>query len=245
MGKVSITHPEQWTAYIAIIQLGTLLAVVFYFFKDILNILKAFVSENFVHPKKFSTQSPESRLGWLILIGTVPIGAAGLIFKSLIEGRLTKNLLLIAASLIFFALLLGLSDLLSRQQKTIRNMSWFDALIVGLGQVFALIPGASRSGTTITAGLFMGVKRDSAARFSFLLSLPAVLTSGLFEFKESLGYITRDLLLTYVIGIVFSFFSGYLAIDFLIKFLKTRRTTVFVVYRILLGAGIILFILIT
>ena len=136
-------------------------------------------------------------------------------------------------------MLLGFADFISKRKKNIESTKWYDALIVGIAQCFALFPGASRSGTTITAGLFLGMERDSAAKFSFLLSIPAVLASGLLEFKESLAYISWNDFLSLFVAILAAAISGYVSIAFLLKFLKSRSTFLFAIYRIALGAGII------
>jgi undecaprenyl-diphosphatase len=189
MHLISAENPERWTAFIAVIQLGTMLAVVVYFWRDLINIIIDFLKENLLHRKNFSEQTFNSRIGWFIILGTIPIVIIGLSFKDIIEGVLTKNLWVISTSLIALAVLLAISEKVSKHLKKMQEIKWYDAVIIGVGQAFALIPGSSRSGTTITAGLFLGLNRETAARFSFLLSIPAVLASGLLELKESLPYI--------------------------------------------------------
>jgi undecaprenyl-diphosphatase len=232
---VDPANPEHWTAFIAIIQLGTLLAVFLYFLKDIINIIKSFFTENLTNRKKFSEQSLDSRMGWLIIIGTIPVVIVGLGFKKIIEGNLTKDLWVIASSLIILAVILAIAEKTAKFKKEIKDISVKDALIIGIAQCFALIPGSSRSGTTITGGLFMGLTRESAARFSFLLSMPAVFASGLLEVKESIKFIHADMAINIVIASVVAAVSGYLAIDLLLKFLKKNTTFVFIYYRIALG----------
>ena len=232
---ISTESPEHWTAFIAVIQLGTLIAVLIYFFKDILNIINAFFSENLKARKSFSNQSTNSRLGWLIIIGTIPVVIIGLSFKHIIEGNLTKNLWVISGSLIVLAVILFIAERTAKFKKEIKDITIKDALVIGFAQCFALIPGSSRSGTTITGGLFMGLQRESAARFSFLLSIPAVLASGLLELKESLPYIHGSMPLNLIVATLVAAVSGYIAIDFLLKFLKKNTTFVFIVYRIILG----------
>lgn len=234
-GLISSDHPEQWTAYIAILQLGTLLAVFIYFAKDIIAIIKSFVQDNLLKRKSFVQQSFESRMGWYVIVGTIPVVAIGLAFKKIIEGNLTKSILVIAITQIVFALLLALAERIAKHARDMKKITFKDALVVGIGQCFSLIPGASRSGTTMTAGLFLGLQRETAARFSFLLSLPAVLASGLLELKDSLGFIDGSLIVSYLVGIIVAFISGYIAIDFLLKFLKSRSNLVFIVYRVILG----------
>lgn len=235
MGLISVENPEHWTAFIAVIQLGTLLAVLVYFRKDIFNILIDFVKDNLIKPKKFVQQNENSKMGWYIIIGSLPVAIIGLGFKDLIEGAFTKNLYVIAGGLIFFGLILGLSEKLGKFKKDIHQVKWYDALIVGFAQSFALIPGSSRSGTTITAGLFLGFDRETAARFSFLLSIPAVFGSGLLEFYQSLSFIDSTGLIAMLVATIASAISGYAAIDFLLKYLKKNNTLIFVGYRIVIG----------
>lgn len=242
LNLISAEHPEQWTAFIAVIQLGTLIAVLIYFYTDILGIVKEFISQNIINRKSFAEQTLNSRLGWLIIIGTIPIVIIGLIFKENIEGAFTKNLYVISTSLIALAIILFLAEKFSKFRKDINQITIVDSLMIGLSQAVALIPGSSRSGTTITAGLFLGLKRDVAARFSFLLSIPAVLASGVLQFYEALNYITADMLLNMLISTVVSAISGYIAIDFLLKFLKKNTTMLFIVYRIILGILILIII---
>jgi len=201
-GMEKTLRAEQTTATIAVIQLGTLLAVLIYFARDIANITKAFVrdhlallrgDENQALPDRptpdglpgqglrdqASTQllgrlSPDARLGWLVIIGSIPVGFVGLLFKKQIEGTFTKNLWVIATMMIVVAILLAIAELLGKQRRSMKDLGVGDALAVGCAQVLALIPGSSRSGSTIMAGLLAGEVRETAARFSFLLSIPAV-----------------------------------------------------------------------
>jgi len=240
MNLISEKNPEQWTSFIAIIQLGTLISVVIYFWKDLITISVNYFKDNFVERKSFKQQSLNSRLGWLIIVGTIPIVVIGIGFKDIIEGNLTKNLYVISASLIILAVILFVAEKVAKFNKDLENITVFDSIIIGIAQSIALIPGSSRSGTTITASLFLGLKRDVAARFSFLLSFPAILASGLLQLYEGLKTISPDMMLNVVISTVVSAISGYWAIDFLIKFLKTNSTNLFIVYRIFLGAIIII-----
>jgi len=232
---ISTGNPEHWTAFMAVIQLGTLAAVFIYFLKDIISIVRSFLMENLKERKTFTNQSMDSRLGWMIIIGTIPVVIFGLSFKHLIEGSLTKNLWVISSSLIILAIILFIAEKTAKFKKEIKDITIKDAIVIGIAQSFALIPGSSRSGTTITGGLFMGLKRESAARFSFLLSMPAVFASGLLELKESLPFIHGDMVLNLIVATMVAGISGYLAIDFLLKFLKKNTTYVFIVYRIILG----------
>jgi len=242
MNLISDENPEKWTSFLAIIQLGTLLAVLFYFRKDIINILKDFFAENLSKRKNFSEQSANSKLGWLIIIGSIPIFTLGVLLKELIEGPLTKNLYVITGSILLFAIILAIAEKIASFKMEMKDISVKDALLVGVAQVFSLVPGSSRSGVTITGGLFVGLTRETAARFSFLLSIPAVFASGLFQLYEALEFIDSSMMINLIIATLFSAISGYVSIDFLLKFLKKHTTFVFIYYRFILGI-IILFLL--
>ena len=243
MGLIDPNHPEQWTSFIAVIQLGTLAAVFIYFSKEIKEIPRDYILENFSgQRKKFKEQSLNSRMGWYIILGSVPIVVIGLAMKKIIEGGFTKDPLVIASSLIGLAIILFIAERVAKFNKDMTKIRMKDSLLIGLSQCLALIPGSSRSGTTITAGLFLGFDRETAARFSFLLSIPAIFGSGLYAFYKSLDYITQDSMITLAVATVVSGISGYYAIAFLIKFLKTRSTMLFIVYRIVLG--ILIFVLV-
>ena len=242
MNLISYEAPEQWTSFIAVIKLGTLVSILIYFRKDLWNISKDFLKENLKEKKSFSSQSYNSRTGWFIIIGTIPVVVIGLLFKDIIEGSLTKNLYVISASLIGLALVLAVAEKTARFRKEMKDITILDSLVIGFAQAFALIPGSSRSGTTITGGLFAGLNRESAARFSFLLSVPAILASGLLQLYEALKFIDSSIALNLIVATIFSGISGYLAIDFLLKFLRKNTTFVFIYYRIVLGIGIIILI---
>ncbi|HEX2866217.1 MAG TPA: undecaprenyl-diphosphatase UppP [Ignavibacteriales bacterium] len=239
VGQMIEQYPDRWTAFMAVIQLGTLLAVLVYFWKDIIHIISEFLRDNLTQRKKFSEQSLNSRLGWFIIIGSIPVVIIGLAFRHQIEGAFTKNLIVISFSLIGLGILLAVAEKVSTFRKDIKEITWLDSLLTGVAQSFALIPGSSRSGTTITAGLFLGFTRETAARFSFLLSIPAVLGSGLLELKKSLPYLDKSAALNLILATLAAFISGYLAIDFLLKFLRKNSTFVFVFYRIILGIVIL------
>jgi undecaprenyl-diphosphatase len=240
MGLIGAGNAEHWTAFIATIQLGTLVAVLFYFAKELREIPVAFVKENFTKNRnRLDKQTLNSRLGWMIIIATIPIVVVGLVLKKVIEGGITKDLSIIGFSLIGLAIILAIAERTAKFRKEMENITWKDALLVGLAQCLALIPGASRSGTTITAGLFLGIKRDTAAKFSFLISIPAILASGVLEFVQSLKYIDNADMLNLVVATLAAAISGYFSVVFLIKYLKTKSTMLFVVYRILLGIFIL------
>lgn len=239
MGVIDPNNPKEWTSFMAVIQLGTMVAVVIYFWKDLFAILQNFLKDNLKQRKKIKEQSRESKLGWFIIVGTIPVVIIGLLFKDIIEGVLTKNLYVISGSLILLAIILWIAEKVGKFNRTEEKLSWKDSIIVGLAQALSLIPGSSRSGTTITAGLFLGLTRETAARFSFLLSIPAVFASGMLQFYQALEFITPDSLLLLAIATVISGISGYLAIEFLLRFLKKNTTFVFIFYRIVIGIIII------
>ncbi len=238
MGLVSPDNPQHWTAFIAVIQLGTLAAVLIYFSKDIINILKDFFSDNLTSRVKFADQNENSKMGWLIIIGSIPVAIIGLSLKHYIEGPLTKNLYIISGSLILLAVILAFAEKRAKFKKEMKDITIKDSFIIGIAQSLALIPGSSRSGTTITGGLFLGLTRETAARFSFLLSIPAVFASGMLELFESLQYIHGEMVVNLIVSTIVSGIFGYLSIDFLLKYLKKNSTYLFIYYRI--AAGIII-----
>ncbi len=248
-------NAEQTTATIAVIQLGTLLAVLVYFASDILSITAAFVRDHWnlltnkrrmrfsgTHGVRPIWLSEEAWLGWLIIIGSIPIGTIGLLLKEQIEGPGTKNLFIIAVMLIVVAVLLGIAELVGSQRKEIRDFGIVDSLAVGFAQVLALMPGASRSGSTIMGGLFAGQKREAAARFSFLLSIPAIAASGLLELREAGSLLPQETFGPLLVGTIVAGIVGYLSIWFLLAFLRKNSTAVFIVYRIVLGVIILVLI---
>ncbi|HSO76002.1 MAG TPA: undecaprenyl-diphosphatase UppP [Blastocatellia bacterium] len=239
-------HPDQWTAFIAVIQLGTLIAVIVYFWKDIISIISGFVTANLGLISRRPVDDAVRRqawLGWLIIIGTLPVSVVGLLFRHQIEGAFTKNLWVISGSLIGLAVVLTVAEVVGRQRRGMEQLRISDAIVVGAAQAFALIPGSSRSGTTITGGLFAGLKRETAARFSFLLSIPAVAASGLLELPKALRSIDTGWL-PLVVATIVAGVSGYLTIAFLLRYLARHTTYVFVAYRIALGM-LLIFLLIS
>lgn len=231
--------PEQLTASIAVIQLGTLLAVIIYFLRDILNISLAFIRDHLRLITARESLTHEAWLGWLVVIGSLPVAIVGLLFKKQIEGTFTKNLWVIATMMIVVALLLAIAEAVGKKQRQMKDLTVKDALIVGFAQCLALIPGSSRSGSTIMGGLFAGEARDTAARFSFLLSIPAIAASGLLELKEALHRLPHGSLTPLLVGTIVSGIIGYLSIWFLLRFLRTHTTGVFIGYRLIVGALIL------
>jgi undecaprenyl-diphosphatase len=244
-------NAEQVTATIAVIQLGTLLAVLIYFAQDIWDISLAFVRDHLlllrgrtppgVDGRGFlgSRLSVDAKLGWLIVIGSVPIGVLGLLFKKQIEGTFTKNLWVIATMMVAVALLLAVAEKVGTRRRGMEKLGLGDALAVGFAQCLALIPGASRSGSTIMGGLFAGEKRETAARFSFLLSIPAVGASGLLELKEAVHRLPPHSTVPLVVATIVAGVVGYASIWFLLRYLRTHSTAVFIVYRLVVGALIL------
>ena len=237
---------EQTTATIAVVQLGTLLAVLVYFARDIVNITRAFVGDHMALLTNASggksagaRLSPNAWLGWLVIVGSVPIAIVGLLFKHQIEGSFTKNLWIIATMMIVIAIFLALAEAVSKKNRGLAELGIGDALAVGFAQVLALIPGSSRSGSTIMAGLFAGETRETAARFSFLLSIPAIAASGLLELKEAMHKLPDGTFLPLAIATVVSGIVGYASIWFLLRYLRTHSTGVFIFYRLVVG-GLIL-----
>lgn len=223
--------PDPGAAFTAVTQVGTELAVVIYFRQDIARILKAWFSSL---TKKSERANPDAKMGWYVIIGTIPIGIAGLAFKSSIETT-ARNLWLVAATLIIMGILLGLADRFARHTKSEADINTKNAVLFGLGQALALIPGVSRSGATITAGLAMGFKRDVAARYSFLLAIPAVFASA----ALTAGDISSDSFVNWpatIVASIVAFVVGYLVIASLMKYLQTRTFLPFVIYRIALGS---------
>lgn len=237
LGLSDLSKP-QLTAFIATIQLGTEAAVVIYFFKTILDIAKSFLSSAF---KPWQLQDQDSKMGWLIIIGTLPIVILGLSFREFIENDV-RSLTVIAIMLIVFGLLLGLADLIGAKQRDLRSLRVSDGIVFGLGQALALIPGVSRSGGSITVGLMLGFTREAAARYSFLLAIPAVIGAGVFQFASSYQDLPSDLIVATVVATIISFAVGYSVIAWLLKYLQRGSYWPFVVWRVLVGTIILVMV---
>jgi len=238
MNLSELTKP-QLTAFIATIQLGTELAVVAYFIKDIGRIGSSWLRWS-IKPR--SKMTSDAKLGWLIIVGTLPVLILGLAFRDFIENDV-RNLWVIAYTLIGFGILLGLADFFGKKTKTITDLNFSHGVTFGLGQALALVPGVSRSGGTITVGLMLGYTRQAAARYSFLLAIPAVLGSGLFQFFSSIGDLSRDLLFATVIATIVSGVVGLSVIHYLLKYLQKGSFLPFVIWRV--GIGIWLLVMLT
>lgn len=224
-------------AFTAVIQLGTEAAVLIYFRRDLWDIARTWLA---------SLRRPElrrdlnARMGWYLIIATIPISILGLAFQDQIETA-ARNLWIVGSMLIVFGLILGLADRIGSRERTVGQLSFRDGALIGLAQSLALIPGVSRSGATISAGLFLGLDRRAAARFAFLLAIPAVVLSGFYELykllsgKEHFG----EPMLNIAVATVVAFVVGYGVIAWLLRYLTTHSMAVFVWYRVIVGAGVL------
>jgi undecaprenyl-diphosphatase len=227
-------------AFTAVTQLGTMAAVVLYFRSDLARIARAWTRSL---RDRSARSTLDARLGWYILLGTIPIGIFGLAFKDQIETG-ARDLYLIGTALIVLGLLLLLAERVATHDRPLERITTRDGIVIGIAQALALVPGVSRSGATLTAGLFMGLDRTSAARYSFLLSIPAVVLSGAVEFSSILSgeegeHVGLGALL---VATLLAFVAGYASIAFLLRFLTSHSTIVFVAYRVGLGALVLVLV---
>ena len=239
VGELMLPGSDPGAFFTAIIQIGTEAAVVVYFWSDIVSIIskwcKALVGK---HDRK----DPEVRLGWLIIVGSIPIVIIGLLFQDYIEGAL-RSLWITATMLIVFGLIIGIADWAGKRERTLEDMTWGQGILYGFAQALAVIPGVSRSGGTIMAGRFMGFDRPSAARYSFLLAIPAVVGSGLYGVAQTLGR-SEDMVLGWgptILATIIAFGLGLVVIHWFLKYVETKSFAIFVWYRVALG--IVLYIL--
>ena len=226
-------------AFTAITQLGTETAVIVYFWRDIVRIVKAWLASL---TGKVSRQDPDARMGWLVILGSLPIIVLGLLFQDQIESVL-RSLWIVATMLIVFGMILAVADATGRQERDLSRLTYKHGILYGFAQALALIPGVSRSGGTITAGLFMGYTREAAARYSFLLAIPAVFGSGLYQLYKVLtkeGLSGPYGLPETGLATVIAFVVGYVIIGWFLKYVSTRSYRLFVWYRILLGLALYL-----
>ena len=234
MGQSMLSKP-QLTAFIATIQLGTEIAVVGYFAKDIKRISFAWFGWA-ANPSK--PMAADAKLGWLIIVGTIPVVVLGLALRDFVENDV-RSLWVIAFTLIGFGVILGVADLVGKRVKTISDLNYSHGVLFGLGQALALIPGVSRSGGTITVGLLLGYTRQAAARYSFLLAIPAVLASGLFLFVSSVGDLSSEMLFATIVATVVSGLVGLAVIHYLLRYLENGSFLPFVIWRVLVGAWLL------
>jgi undecaprenyl-diphosphatase len=224
-----LSWPDGGAAFAAVIQLGTLLAVIGFFLRDLGRMLRAAVNPA-------TRTSLDARMLLYIAAGTVPIGVVGILARHAVEGPL-RSILVIASSLVMVGIVMGIVEKIARHERLIESFTLRDALLVGLAQSLALVPGTSRSGITLVAAMLLGFRRDAAARFSFLLSIPAVAAAGVFELPKLLH--DREIGITaLIVGLLTAAISGYLSVAWLLRFLRTRTTWSFVVYRV--GLGLVL-----
>lgn len=242
LGLVDSQNSAAWTEFMAIMQMGTLAAVIVYFAGDLFSIIKSVINDlsHRIGKRELIVPSDQTRMGWYVIVGTIPVGLIGLAFSNQIHGWFTKSTSVIIVSLIVLALLLWLAERSAKHVRTLESITLKDALIIGTAQAMALIPGSSRSGTTITAGLFLNLTRESAARFSFLLSIPAVLASGLYEMMKIDGAFIHLGYGNLIVSTVVAGISGYAAIAWLLRYLSRNSTLLFVWYRIGLGLVLLL-----
>ena len=227
--------PDPGAAFSAVIQLGTMAAVLVYFRADLWRMALAFLKSFTGDRPLWKSEDSDGRIGWYIVLGTIPIAIVGIVFKDQIENNV-RTLSLVAIVMILFSFVLMAADLKGAQDRDVKELTLKDGIIIGLFQALALIPGVSRSGSTISGGLFLGLNRESATRYSFLLSVPAVVLSGLFELRhigDSTGASVG--IGPTAIATVLAFISGYFAIAFLLRFVRTHNFSVFVVYRVAVG----------
>lgn len=222
--------------FTAVIQLGTLLAVLIYFRRDLWKALVGW-TRSLTGQDQDAT---DARMGWAILLGTIPIVVFGVLGKDYIKGDL-RSLWVVATTLILMGILMGVAEMVAKKHRLLASVQKKDGVIVGFWQALALIPGMSRSGSTITGALFAGFDRPTAARFSFLLSVPSILAAGAKElYDERHHLLTGQMLAPTLVATAISFIVGYASIAFLMKFLQKNGILPFVVYRILLGVVLIL-----
>jgi len=224
-------------SFTAVSQLGTEAAVLVYFARDIARIVKAWFNGLFVAAHR----SVDYWLGWWVIIGSIPIGVVGLLFKDEIRTG-ARNLWLVATALIVFSLVIAAAEYYGRQTRQVEQLTWKDSVIVGAAQCLALVPGVSRSGATISAGLFLGLDRELAARFGFLLAIPAVFASGLFSLPDAFDPVGEGMSATgaqLLVSTLIAFVVGFAAVSWFLRFLVSHSMYWFVGYRVVLGAVVL------
>jgi undecaprenyl-diphosphatase len=224
-------------AFTAVTQLGTETAVLIYFWRDITRIVGRWFRS--LSGKTVPRNDPDARLGWLVILGTIPIGVAGLLLKDSIETTF-RSLWIVAIVLIVFGIVLGVLDVVGKKVRRIEHMTFGGGILIGLAQMLALVPGVSRSGATVSMGLALGYTRPAAARFAFLLAVPAVFLSGLYEAATSLGDTGAPFgVVDTLIATVVAFVVGFVVIAAFMNYISKRSFMPFVVYRIALGIVLI------
>lgn len=241
IGKLMPSAEDPGATFVAITQIGTELAVLLYFRKEILSIISAWFKSLNRNSHLTHHERSDARLAWLIAVGTLPIVILGYLGQSYIENEL-RSLWIIAATLIIFGFLLGFLDYMGRNERTIDQLTPGHGILYGLAQAMALIPGVSRSGATIAMGRLLGYRRESALRYSFLLALPAVFGSGLYQLKKAISD-PGDQVFTMpetITATVVAFLVGYAVIAWLMRYISTKSFTPFVIYRIVLGVALLI-----
>ena len=221
-------------SFTAVSQLGTEAAVLVYFARDIVRILKAWFDGVLV---KSHRDNADYRMGWYVIIGTIPIVVLGLVFKDAIRSEV-RNLWVVATAMLVFSAVIAAAEYFGKQDRHAEQLTWRDGLLVGLAQCLALVPGVSRSGSTISAGLFLGLDRALSARFGFLLAIPAVFASGLFSLPDAFHPVTEGMSATgpqLLVSVIMTFLIGYAAISWLLRFLTHHAMYWFVGYRVVLA----------
>ncbi|HMZ15064.1 MAG TPA: undecaprenyl-diphosphate phosphatase [Mycobacterium sp.] len=221
-------------SFTAVSQLGTEAAVIIYFARDIGRILKAWFNGLLI---KAHRDNVDYRLGWYVIIGTLPIVVLGVAFKDLIRGEV-RNLWIIATAMLVFSAVIAAAEYVGRQNRHVEQLRWSDGLLVGIAQCLALVPGVSRSGSTISAGLFLGLDRELSARFGFLLGIPAVVASGLFSLPDAFHPVTQGMSATgaqLIVSVVIAFVVGFVAVAWLLRFVAHHAMYWFVGYRVILA----------
>ena len=228
-------------AFTAITQLGTELAVLIYFRKDVMRMLMAWVASLPVvgSRKPGEPLDPDAKLAWLVILGTIPICVLGLLLRSWIETTF-RTLAVTAVMLIVFGLILGWAEKRGAQRRQIAHLGWKDGILLGFAQAMALVPGVSRSGGTISAGLLLGMTREAAARFSFLLAIPAVLMSGFYMLLFKREPMTGEQWRMTLAATVIAFLVGYAVIVWFMRLISSKGFGLFVIYRVVLGVAILL-----
>jgi len=231
---LKIPADDAMFSFLVIVQLGTIVSLIVFYWKDLLSLVKAFFA------KPFSTQ--ENKLAWHIIIATIPALLAGYLLKDAVESMFRQPMLQASVRLFSAAILLTLAELLTKKNRALPSMTWLDALIVGLFQIIAVFPGASRSGSTISGGMFRGFDRPSAARFAFLMSVPVMLAAGGYEMLDVLKMPNLgEFLPLLAVGFVTAAIVGWFAIKWLIDYLSKRSLYVFAIYCAVIGTVVLLF----
>jgi undecaprenyl-diphosphatase len=234
---LGISSSDAMFSFLVIVQLGTIVSLVVYFWKDLLKLVKAFFA------KPFSTQ--ENKLGWYIIIATIPALLAGYLLKSAVEALFKTPLVEASIRLLITAIVLALAEWFGKRNRSLEKMNWLDALLIGIAQVIAIFPGASRSGTTISAGMARGLDRPSAARFAFLMSVPVMLAAGSYQSLDLLKMAGLGSFLPILaVGFVVAAIVGWFAVKWLLGYLNKHSLYIFAAYCVVIGAVCLVFALI-